>query len=140
MDGTPGTGIPTARIERAGAEHPLITIHAAAQALGFSDMTIRRKIEARQFPAVKMGCKALVPRAFVEQLIGDALTGKTVVVEEYAAAWIGSRGDHGTPSFGAPAPTAQAAEVPRAATDLRPERGTSHLAAQADQTSGGRLR
>jgi excisionase family DNA binding protein len=65
-----------------------MTIHAAALALGYSDMTIRRKIEARQFPAVKMGCKALVPRAFVQQVIADALAGKTVVVEEYAAAWL----------------------------------------------------
>src|SRR5690348_8588899 len=67
--------------------HPLMTIHAAAQALGYSDMTIRRRVEARQFPAVKIGCKALVPRAFVEQLLRDALAGRTVVVEEYAARW-----------------------------------------------------
>ena len=69
-----------------------MTIHAAAQALGYSDMTIRRRIEARQFPAVKIGSKALVPRAFVEQLIADALAGKTVVVEEYAAAWLENGG------------------------------------------------
>ena len=94
MDGTPRLGSPTGRIERGGIEHPLMTIHAAAQALGYSDMTIRRKIEARQFPAVKMGCKALVPRAFVEQLIADALTGKTVIVEEYTAAWSQNRGGH----------------------------------------------
>lgn len=68
--------------------HPLMTIHAAAQALGCSDMTIRRRIEARQFPAVKIGSKALVPRSFVEQLLADALAGRTVVVEEYASAWV----------------------------------------------------
>jgi excisionase family DNA binding protein len=68
-------------------EHPLMTIHAAAHALGCSDMTIRRRIEARQFPAVKIGSKALVPRAFVAQLLADALAGRTVIVEEYAAAW-----------------------------------------------------
>ncbi|SDG28360.1 excisionase family DNA-binding protein [Pseudonocardia oroxyli] len=67
--------------------HPLMTIHAAALALGCSDMTIRRKVEARAFPAVKIGSKALVPRAFVERLIADALAGRTVVAEEYAAAW-----------------------------------------------------
>jgi excisionase family DNA binding protein len=67
--------------------HPLMTIHAAAQALGCSDMTIRRRIEARQFPAVKIGNKALVPRTFVERLLADALAGQTVVVEEYAAEW-----------------------------------------------------
>lgn len=68
-------------------EHPLMTIHEAARALGYSDMTIRRRIEARQFPAVKIGSKALVPRAFVERLLADALAGRTVVVEEYAADW-----------------------------------------------------
>src|SRR5215213_9463411 len=105
MDTTPRFALPTARIERGGRPHPLMTIHAAAQALGYSDMTIRRKIEARQFPAVKMGCKALVPRAFVEKLIADALAGKTVVVEEYAAAW--SEGPSERES--APAATAEAA-------------------------------
>src|SRR5919205_4516184 len=94
MDAFPLLGSPSRRIDPGGEPHPLITIHQAAQALGFSDMTIRRKIEARQFPAVKMGCKALVPRAFVEQLIADALTGKTVVVEEYTAAWSQNRGGH----------------------------------------------
>lgn len=68
-------------------QHPLMTIHAAARALGYSDMTIRRRIEARQFPAVKIGSKALVPRAFVEQLLAEAMAGRTVVVEEYAAEW-----------------------------------------------------
>jgi excisionase family DNA binding protein len=67
--------------------HPLMTIHAAALALGCSDMTIRRKVEARAFPAVKIGSKALVPRAFVQRLIADAVAGRTVVVEEYAAEW-----------------------------------------------------
>lgn len=73
--------------------HPLMSIHAAAQALGYSDMTIRRRVEARQFPAVKIGSKALVPRAFVEKLLADALAGRTVVVEEYAAAWAHALGD-----------------------------------------------
>ena len=92
MDEPLRTAATLARIGNGGVEHPLMTIHAAAQALGYSDMTIRRKIEARQFPAVKMGCKALVPRAFVKQLIADALAGKTVVVEEYAAAWLANGG------------------------------------------------
>ena len=46
---------------RAKDTHPLMTIHAAAQALGCSDMPIRRRIEARQFPAVKIGNKPQVP-------------------------------------------------------------------------------
>jgi excisionase family DNA binding protein len=73
--------------------HPLMTIHAAAAALGCSDMTIRRRVESRQFPAVKIGSKALVPRAFVARLIADALAGRTVVVEEYAAAWASALAD-----------------------------------------------
>lgn len=67
--------------------HPLMTIHAAALSLGYSDMTIRRRVDARQFPAVKIGSKALIPRSFVEQILADALAGRTVVVEEYAAKW-----------------------------------------------------
>lgn len=55
--------------------------------LGCSEMTIRRRIYARQFPAVKIGRKAMVPRAFVEQLLAAADAGETVVLEEFAAAW-----------------------------------------------------
>lgn len=92
MERTSRAGTPLARTTR-GGEHPLMTIHAAALALGYSDMTIRRKVEARQFPAVKIGSKALVPRAFVEQLIADAMAGRTVVLEEYAAAWLQEHDD-----------------------------------------------
>jgi excisionase family DNA binding protein len=67
--------------------HPLMTVGEAARMLGFSGMTIRRRIEARQFPAVKIGTKALVPRAFVERLLQAALAGQTVVAEEFAAEW-----------------------------------------------------
>ena len=95
MDRKSRAGTPLARTTRSG-EHPLMTIRAAALALGYSDMTIRRKVEARQFPAVKIGCKALVPRAFVEQLIADAVAGRTVVLEEYAAAWLQEHGDAAT--------------------------------------------
>src|SRR3954454_14186751 len=94
MEDKAHSSTPLARTRRSG-QHPLMTIHAAARALGYSDMTIRRKIEARQFPAVKIGSKALVPRAFVQQLLADALAGRTVVVEEYAAAWARTCGGEG---------------------------------------------
>jgi excisionase family DNA binding protein len=71
----------------ASTKHPLITVSQAAQMLGFSDMTIRRRIEARQFPAVKIGSKAMVPRTFVEELLDAAAAGQTVVLEEFAAEW-----------------------------------------------------
>jgi excisionase family DNA binding protein len=67
--------------------HPLITIQEAAALLGCSGITIRRRVEARQFPAVKIGTKALVPRAFIEALVADAVAGRTVIVEEYAQSW-----------------------------------------------------
>ncbi len=69
------------------SSHPLISIQEAASLLGCSAMTIRRRVETRQFPAVKIGTKALIPRAFVETLIADAIAGRTVVVEEYAQTW-----------------------------------------------------
>ncbi len=68
--------------------YPWISIQEAANLLGCSGVTIRRRVEARQFPAVKIGTKTLVPRAFVEALVADALAGRTVVVEEYAQAWV----------------------------------------------------
>lgn len=86
MSNTDVAGIPGPR-PVPDETHPLMTIHAAARVLGFSDMTIRRQVEARRFPAVRIGSKTLVPRAFVEKLLADALAGRTVVVEEYAATW-----------------------------------------------------
>lgn len=85
----------TRRLPRGGTagEHPLITVRQAAARLGFSDMTIRRRIEARQFPAVKMGSKAMVPRAFVDRLLELVEAGHTVVVEEYAAEWLADVGE-----------------------------------------------
>lgn len=68
-------------------DHPLMTVSQAAAMLGCSSMTIRRRIDARQFPAVKIGCKALVPRAFIEALVDAAGAGQTVVVEEFVRTW-----------------------------------------------------
>jgi excisionase family DNA binding protein len=62
-------------------------VSEAAQMLGYSDMTIRRKIAAAQLPAVKIGSKAQVPRAFVEQVLAAVAAGRTVVLEEFAAEW-----------------------------------------------------
>jgi excisionase family DNA binding protein len=67
--------------------HPLMTVQQAAELLGCSDMTIRRRIAARQFPAVKNGRKSMIPRSFVERLIADAVAGQTVVVEEAVEEW-----------------------------------------------------
>lgn len=72
----------------APSAHPLMSVGEAAQTLGFSHMTIRRAIDSRQFPALKMGSKALVPRAFVERLLAEASAGNTVIVEEAAGSWV----------------------------------------------------
>ncbi len=68
-------------------KHPLMTVQQAAELLGCSDMTIRRRIAARQFPAVKNGRKSMIPRSFVERLVAEAEAGRTVVVEEAVEEW-----------------------------------------------------
>jgi excisionase family DNA binding protein len=87
-----GTGRPLPSGGTTAGEHPLLTIREAAAQLGCSDMTIRRSIDARKFPAVKIGSKAMVPRAFVARLLALAEAGRTVVVEELAAEWAVSGG------------------------------------------------
>lgn len=82
----PDQAVPLGRMSRT-ADHPLITVAETARMLGCSNMTIRRRIDARQFPAVKIGRKAMVPRAFVERLLAAAASGRTVVVEEITAEW-----------------------------------------------------
>jgi excisionase family DNA binding protein len=74
------------KIERP-ADHPLMTVREAAECLGCSEMTIRRRIAARQFPAVRIGRKSMIPRSFVDRLLAQAEAGYTVVVDEAAAEW-----------------------------------------------------
>jgi excisionase family DNA binding protein len=69
------------------ADHPLLTVQEAAARLGCSDMTIRRRIAARQFPAVKNGRKSMVPRSFIERLLAQAEAGHTVIVAEAVDEW-----------------------------------------------------
>jgi excisionase family DNA binding protein len=82
--------VPTT-IHRSGAAggqpaHPLITVREAAALLRLSAMTIRRKVDAGQIPAIKCGSACRIPRAFIEGILRDALAGQTVVVEDYAPA------------------------------------------------------
>ncbi len=71
----------------------LMTVPQAAELLGCSAMTIRRRIAVRQFPAVKTGRKSMIPRAFVERLVAEAEAGKTVVVDEAIEEWRGHGSD-----------------------------------------------
>jgi excisionase family DNA binding protein len=92
-DTSPGRGTPAqpvrVRLPRIAhpEKHPLMTVQQAAELLGCSDMTIRRRIAARQFPAVKNGRKSMIPRSFVERLVAEAEAGQTVVVEEAVEEW-----------------------------------------------------
>lgn len=83
-----GTLTPEARRHRQDSEPPLLTVPQAAHRLGCSAMTIRRRIDARRFPAVKIGNRAMVPRSFVDRLLALAESGRTVIVEEAAAEWM----------------------------------------------------
>ncbi len=64
-----------------------ISVSHAAELLGCSGLTIRRRIRERRFPALKIGSKALIPLSFVEKVLADALAGKTVVIDEYVDSW-----------------------------------------------------
>ncbi len=90
------TGAPRVRLPRIErpADHPLMSVKEAAAALGCSEMTIRRRITARQFPAVRTGRKSMVPRAFITNLVAQAEAGKTVVVDEAVEDWRASGNGH----------------------------------------------
>ncbi|PSK96025.1 excisionase family DNA binding protein [Murinocardiopsis flavida] len=79
----------TAKPATAGSanDHPFMTVQQAADALGYSHMTIRRRIELGSFPAIRMGSKAMVPRAFINDVVAAAMTGRTVTIEDFAAEW-----------------------------------------------------
>ena len=74
-------------------EHPLITVSQTARLLGCSPMTIRRRIEARMFPAVTIGRKSMIPREFVEAMVRAAKSGRTIVLEEFIAEWTAQNAD-----------------------------------------------
>jgi hypothetical protein len=69
---------------RASEQDPLIGVREAARKLGFSEMSIRRRIEVEDFPAVRMGSRTMVPRAFVDWILGQVAVGRTIVVDRQA--------------------------------------------------------
>ena len=81
-------------IRQTGA-HPFITVNQTAKMLGYSPMTIRRRIEARIFPAVTIGRRSMVPREFVEAMVRAAESGRTIVLEEFVAEWTAQKAAHG---------------------------------------------
>lgn len=64
-----------------------VSVDRAAELLECSGVTIRKRIRERRFPALKVGSKALIPLAFIEAVLADALAGKTVFLDEYANSW-----------------------------------------------------
>ena len=71
-----------------GQPSDLMPIKAAATALSVSEMTIRRALEAGDFPGLQFGRTYRVSRPFVEALLREVRAGRRVVVEEFAAAWL----------------------------------------------------
>lgn len=76
-------------IQAAGSQHntDLMPIKAAATALDVSEMTIRRALEAGDFPGLQFGRTYRVSRPFVEALLAQVRAGRRVVVEDFAAEW-----------------------------------------------------
>ncbi|PRX92021.1 excisionase family DNA-binding protein [Allonocardiopsis opalescens] len=65
---------------------PFISVNEAARLVGFSGMSIRRKLDAGQIPGLKIGRRALVSRAFIDALV-EAAQWRTVSIEEFAIEW-----------------------------------------------------
>lgn len=68
-------------------ESPFLTVQQTADQLGYSHMTIRRRIDAGELPAIKIGSKAVVPRVFVDALVAAVMSGRTVDVDVFTAEW-----------------------------------------------------
>lgn len=65
----------------------LMPVKAAAAALDVSEMTIRRALEAGDFPGIQISRTYRVSRPFVEALLAEVRAGRRVIVEEFAAQW-----------------------------------------------------
>lgn len=76
-------------IKAVGAQRSedLMPVKAAAVALDVSEMTIRRALEAGDFPGLQFGRTYRVSRPFVEAILGEIRAGRRVIVEEFAAQW-----------------------------------------------------
>lgn len=57
----------------------LCSVADTATILGVSAMSIYRKIDAGQIPAVQIGTRKLVPRAWIDDLINTARTSGGVI-------------------------------------------------------------
>jgi excisionase family DNA binding protein len=77
-------------IKAAGASRSedLMPVKAAAAALDVSEMTVRRALEAGDFPGLQFGRTYRVSRPFVEALLEEVRSGRRVIVEEFAAEWL----------------------------------------------------
>ncbi|MGI5422961.1 excisionase family DNA-binding protein [Actinomadura luteofluorescens] len=77
-------------IKAAGApkSDDLMPVKAAATALDVSEMTVRRALEAGDFPGLQIGRTYRVSRPFVEALLAEVRSGRRVIVEEFAAEWL----------------------------------------------------
>jgi excisionase family DNA binding protein len=76
-------------------DHPLVSVRVAAEMIGVCEMTIRRRIRKRQFPALRTGRKSMIPRSFIERLLAQAEAGQTVIVDEEAGCWASTIGAGG---------------------------------------------
>lgn len=70
-----------------GRSEDLMPVKAAAVALDVSEMTIRRALEAGDFPGIQISRTYRVSRPFVEAVLAEVRAGRRVIVEEFAAQW-----------------------------------------------------
>ena len=66
----------------------LMSVTEAATMLRLSRMTILRRLKSESWPGGRSGRKYLLNRAFVVALAAEFGSGRNVVAEDFAAAWM----------------------------------------------------
>jgi excisionase family DNA binding protein len=74
-----------------------MSVTEAAETLRLSRMTILRRLKSESWPGGRTGRKYLLNRAFVVALAAEFGSGRNVVAEDFAAAWMA----RGTPEAAA---------------------------------------
>ena len=59
-------------------EKQFYTVKQTAEALNTSYITIYRKISTKEMPSIKLGKKNLIPVAFIDRLISNAMSSMVV--------------------------------------------------------------
>jgi hypothetical protein len=71
-----------------GTDLDVITIAEFAASMRVCERTVERRIRLRKYPVVVIAGKRRVPRAWVRDLIAEAIATGSVTAEDHGSAWI----------------------------------------------------